>query len=362
MDEYLTALQACSPATNVVPLVSHGAIRINEMGFARGRPTEEQLSRMRHEVKKAMQTGCFGLSSGLMYMPGEYSDVDELGALSAEVSPYDRFYVSHIRSEGNPLWRPWTRRSPSPKGQYRAPCIPPEAGGFHCVGKTDEVFEKIYRARAQGLDVTFDVYPYACGCTSLGTCMPPWTFEGGTAQMLERISDRPTGNGLSAKSGRAFTAGRTPLKRSAIGIGLPSATCYTKEGEALLGRTIADICQETHQDPFEFIFDFLIQENGRVQILAAMIDQNDLDTIIAHPDAMIGSDGMNLSTVGVLSAGHPHPRTFGTHGHVLADYVRTRKIITLEDAVKKMTSNPPSGCVWSGEGLSRRELCRCHGF
>lgn len=100
------------------------------------------------------------------------------------------------------------------------------------------------------------------------------------------------------------------------------------------------ICQETHQDPFEFIFDFLIQENGRVQILAAMIDQNDLDTIIAHPDAMIGSDGMNLSTVGVLSAGHPHPRTFGTHGHVLADYVRTRKIITLEDAVKKMTSKP----------------------
>lgn len=136
MDEYLTALQACSPATNVVPLVSHGAIRINEMGFARGRPTEEQLSRMRHEVKKAMQTGCFGLSSGLMYMPGEYSDVDELGALSAEVSPYDSFYVSHIRSEGESIMEALDEAiAIAKKGNTALHVSPPEAGGFHCVGE-----------------------------------------------------------------------------------------------------------------------------------------------------------------------------------------------------------------------------------
>ena len=188
--------------------------------------------------------------------------------------------------------------------------------------------------------MTFVVYPYACGCTSLGTCMPPWTFEGGTAQMLERIKDRANRERIVREIKEGIHGWQNPIKTVGDWNRITLATCYTKEGEALLGRTIADICQETHQDPFEFIFDFLIQENGRVQILAAMIDQNDLDTIIAHPDAMIGSDGMNLSTVGVLSAGHPHPRTFGTHGHVLADYVRTRKIITLEDAVKKMTSKP----------------------
>lgn len=341
MDEYLTALQACSPATNVVPLVSHGAIRINEMGFARGRPTEEQLSRMRHEVKKAMQTGCFGLSSGLMYMPGEYSDVDELGALSAEVSPYDSFYVSHIRSEGESIMEALDEAiAIAKKGNTALHVSHLKLAGSTVWGKTDEVFEKIYRARAQGLDVTFDVYPYACGCTSLGTCMPPWTFEGGTAQMLERIKDRANRERIVREIKEGIHGWQNPIKTVGDWNRITLATCYTKEGEALLGRTIADICQETHQDPFEFIFDFLIQENGRVQILAAMIDQNDLDTIIAHPDAMIGSDGMNLSTVGVLSAGHPHPRTFGTHGHVLADYVRTRKIITLEDAVKKMTSKP----------------------
>lgn len=108
----------------------------------------------------------------------------------------------------------------------------------------------------------------------------------------------------------------------------------------MLGRTIAELSEEAKQDPFDFVFDTLVREHGRVQILCAMMDQHDVDTIISQPGAMIISDSMSLSTEGILSAGNPHPRAFGTHGYVLADYVRKRKVLTLEDAIKKMTVYP----------------------
>lgn len=341
MEEYLETVERNSPAVNVVPLVAHGAVRINEMGFDKGCPSPEQLSRMKNEVKKAMEAGCAGLSSGLMYMPGEYSDVDELAALSEEVAPYDSFYVSHIRSEGDYIFEALDEAiAIAKKGHTALHVSHLKLAGANVWGRTSDIFEKFDAARAEGLDVTFDVYPYAQGCTSLGTCMPPWTFEGGTDKMLERIQIPANRERIIREIKEGLPGWQNPIKTVGNWNRLTIATCFTEEGKSMLGRTIGELSAEAGKDPYEFVFDTLVRERGRVQILCAMMDQKDVDTIISHPDAMIISDSMSLSTEGILSAGNPHPRAFGTHGYVLADYVRKRKVLTLEDAIKKMTVYP----------------------
>lgn len=341
MEEYLNTVEQYSPAVNVVPLVAHGAIRINEMGFDKGKPSKEQLTRMRHEVKLAMEAGCAGLSSGLMYMPGEYSDIDELAALSAEVAPYDSFYVSHIRSEGDYIFEALDEAIEIAKKARTALHVSHlKLAGANVWGRTDEIFAKFDAARAEGLDVTFDMYPYAQGCTSLGTCMPPWTFEGGTEKMLERIQVPANRERIIREIKDGLPGWQDPIKTVGAWDRITVATCFTEEGKSMLGRTIAELSEESKQDPFEFVFDTLVREHGRVQILCAMMNQDDVDTIISQPGAMIISDSMSLSTEGILSSGNPHPRAFGTHGYVLADYVRKRKVLTLEDAIKKMTVYP----------------------
>ncbi|MBS6952260.1 MAG: D-aminoacylase [Enterocloster asparagiformis] len=342
MEEYLDTMDQHHPAINVVPLVSHGAIRINEMGFAKENPTERQLARMREQVRIAMEAGCAGLSSGLMYMPGEYSTVEELGELSRAVAPFDSFYVSHIRNEGDTIFEALDEAIAVAKWGGTALHISHlKLAGSGVWGKTDQVFEKIDKARREGVEVTFDVYPYACGCTSLGTCMPPWTFEGGTSNMLERIKDSGNRSRIIQEIRDGLPKWQNPVKTVGDWNRITFASADTEEGKAaLIGKTIAQVCGEMGCDPYELIFDTLIRENGRVQILPAMMDQDDVDKIVSHPDSMIGSDGMSLSTEGILSTGNPHPRAFGTHGHVLAYYVRERKLLSLGAAIRKMTSMP----------------------
>ena len=341
MEEYLETVEKASPAVNVVPLVAQGAVRINEMGFEKGHPSPEQLARMRAEVKKAMEAGCAGISSGLMYMPGEYSDVEELAALSQEVAPYDSFYVSHIRSEGDYIFEALDEAiAIAEKGGTALHVSHLKLAGANVWGRAQEVFDKFDAAKAKGLDLTFDLYPYAKACTSLGSCMPPWTFEGGTDNMLERVKVPENQKRIIQEIKEGIPGWQNPIKTAGDWSRLVIATCYTEEGKWMLGRSIAELSQEVSKDPFTFVFDTLIQERGRVQVLCAVMDQHDIDTFISHPEAMIISDSMSLSTEGILSAGNPHPRAFGTHGYVLADYVRKRGVLTLEDAVRKMTMLP----------------------
>lgn len=343
MEEYLDYLRQNPTATNVIPLVAQGAIRINEMGFSPEAPTSEQMERMKAEIKKAMDLGCVGISSGLVYMPGEFSTKDELAQLCTAVASYDSFYVSHIRSESDSLFEAIDEAIYIAKNAGTALHISHlKMSGSKVWGQTDKLFEKIENAKQQGLDVTFDSYPYSSACTSLGACMPPWAFEGGTDEMIKRIQIPEIQKRIKYDIENGIAGWQNFIKAAGTWDNITFAAVITDKGQWMLGKTIAQVAHEIGCDPYDVVFNSLVQESGRIQILVKMMLDEDVEKIISHPDAMVGSDGMSLSMEGIMSSGNPHPRAFGTHGRVLAHFVREKKLITLEEAIKKFTSKPAS--------------------
>lgn len=342
MDSYLNRMQEASPAVNVVPLLAQGVIRINEMGFSKAHPDADAMKRMKAEIAESMEAGCVGFSSGLVYMPGEYTTTEELGELCTAVAPYGGFYVTHIRNMADEIFPAIEEAIEIARlGGVPLHISHLKLSGKKMAGKTEELFALIDNAKASGMDVTFDVYPYERNCTSLSACISPWAFEGGLPCMLERIKD-PEIRAKIRKDIEEGIPGWNNFAHNAFGgfDGIHIATVRTEAGEAFVGKTVGELAREYGKDPYDMMFDILLQEEGRVQIVTNVMAEDDVAAIVSHPDAMIGSDGMSLSTEGILSSGRPHPRAFGTHGRVLAHYVRERGLVTLEDAVKKMTSMP----------------------
>ncbi len=352
MAEYLSAFDRQPPAVNVAPLAAQGAIRINEMGFSSAHPTREQMSRMKAELQKALDAGCFGLSSGLVYMPGEYSTEDELAELCSVMAGTGRFYVTHMRSESDDLFAALEEAiATAQKGGVPLHISHLKLAGAGVKGQTDRLFERLERARASGLDLTFDVYPYACGCTSLGACMPPWAFEGGTDKMLERLRDPDVRVRIRHDIENGLPGWQNFARACESFDNITIASAVTDAGQSLLGRTIASLADERGTDPYTCMYEILLQERGRVQILNKMMRDEDVDAIVAHPDSMIGSDGQSLSTEGIMSSGKPHPRAFGTRARVLARYVREKKLFSVEEAVKKMAARPAARLGLSDRGV-----------
>ena len=341
MDDYLGYLERNAPAANIVPLLAHGPIRIGEMGFTKDNPTPAQMDSMKREIVKCMEAGCVGFSSGLVYMPGEYSTTEELAELCTVVAPYGGFYVTHVRNESEGVFEAVEEAiAIASKGGVPLQISHLKLAGIDVSGNADKLLGMIDKARENGLDITFDVYPYDKGCTSLGACMPPWVFEGGVDKLLERLHDQAIRERIKNDI-RNGIKGWQNFGRAVGGWhNVTIATVFSEEGEKFLGKTIEEAAAMENKDPFTFIFDFLIQQKSRVQILTKMMLEEDIEKIIAHPLSMIGSDGMSLSTEGILGTGQPHPRAFGTRGRILGHYVREKKLISLETAVKKMTSMP----------------------
>ena len=340
-ESYIGHMKENPPAVNVVPLLAQGPIRIFEMGFSKAHPTEEQLQNMIDKTEECMKIGARGLTSGLVYLPGEYTTRQELVELCKVTAKYGGFYATHVRNEGDDVLESVDEAiSVAKEAKIHLHVSHLKSLGWRNYGKSKDLLEKIKKAQEEGLEVSFDVYPYIEGMTSLSALMPPWTFEGGVDKMLERIK---------------IDENREKIKRDIIE-GIPgwqnfAGSCkswdditivsVTKEDDAWMeGKTITEIANATNRDEFTTVFETLINENGRVQITPNMMDEEDVDRILCHPESMIGSDSMSLATEGMLAKTSTHPRAFGTHARVLSHYVRERKLISLEDGVKKLTSMP----------------------
>ncbi len=354
MDEYLGHIEKNPPAANIVPLLAHGPIRINEMGFSKEHPTAEQIENMQREIAKGMEAGCVGLSSGLVYMPGEYSTAEELAELCRAVAPYRGFYVTHIRTESSGVFEAIDEAIEIASGGGVPLHVSHlKLAGVDVSGNADKLLAVVDNARAGGLDMTFDVYPYDTGCTSLGACISPWAFEGGVEKMVERLKDQKVRDRIKNDILNGIEGWQNFAHASGGWQNITIATVFKKEGEKFLGKTIEEAAAMENKDPFTFIFDFLVEQQSRVQILVKMMKEEDIEKIISHPMSMIGSDGMSLSTEGIMSSGKPHPRAFGTRARVLARYVREKKLLSVEEAVKKMTSMPASRLRLDRRGLLR---------
>ncbi len=343
MEDYFDYVEAHPAAINTVGLIAHGVIRFNERGLEKGESNAEQMEAMKANVRASMEAGCPGMSTGLVYMPGEYTGTDELAELCKALVPYKGFYVSHIRSESDSLFSALDEAIEiAEKSGASLHVSHLKLSGPVVSGRANEVFEKFDQAIARGLDLSFDVYPYSAAMSSLSACMPPWVFEGGMDLFLERLTVPENRVRIKHDIETGIPGWQNFAKASGGLTGVTVGTVVTEKNEKYIGMTVAEIGEAQGKDPFDAMFDLLIEEKGRVQVILAMMKEEDVRSIIKHPLAMIGSDGMNASIDpdNLMSFGRQHPRAIGTNSRVLAKYVRDEQLITLEDAVRKMTSRP----------------------
>jgi N-acyl-D-amino-acid deacylase len=354
--EYLDCLDKNPPSVNIAPLLGQGVVRIAVMGFAKGIPTAAELRDMQKITDTAMAEGALGLSSGLVYLPGEYSSTEEIGELCKSIAPYQGIYCTHMRTESDGIM-----------GAIDEALRIGELGGVpvhishfkllsqNMLGKTDLVLERLARAERSGIEVSYDVYPYTAGLTSLSACLPPWVFEGGVDKMIQRLQDAAVRNRIRKEIAEGLPGWQNFVK-SAGGWGKFFVSSVRSEtNKQLEGKFITEIAELQGKDPYDAAFDLLIAENGRVQMNYYAMQESDVITFLQQPKAMIGSDAMSLSAEGILSFGKPHPRAFGTPTRLLARYVRELKALSFEEAVKKMTSLPARRLGLKQRGLLKQD-------
>ncbi len=346
MKEYLEILETKGVAYNVIPLVSHGAIRIAVKGFESGPATDTEKEEMAELAEKAMQHGAFGLSSGLIYAPGMYSDTDELIAISRPLKDFGGVFTSHIRGSSETLL-PATREIIR-VGEENGIAV--EHSHFEAFGKEnwpkiDEALRLHDEARARGVDITFDVIPYVAANTTLLAIYPPWAIEGGVGKLIERLGKKEVRGRIrrdieeTISSWPPWVPGAWPhnLVRATGWENVVIISVDSAVNKRLEGKSLAEIGREKGKAPFDVAADLTIEEQGRVMALyigvsGDMGNEEWLKKIISHPRAAICTDAI------ITGRGVPHPAAYGAFPKVLGHYSRNLKLFPMEEAIRKMTS------------------------
>jgi len=318
---------------NIAALVGHGVIRAGVMGFGEGRADADQMARMQRELIAAMQQGAIGLSTGLIYPPGSFTATEELIELTRVVGERNGFYFSHIRDEGDGLLEAVAEAIRIGRETGAAVQISHfKAAARHNWEKSARALELIQQARQEGLDVTADMYPYRAGSTILAAMLPQWVHVGGPEQTLKRLAD--------PDQRRKMT---TDMKTGGFARGIGWEDVLITESPAQTryeGRYVSELAADAGKNPYDWVFDALLET--RLDITMAMFGMSEENRRreILFPAMMIGTDGLGQAPGGPLSAGVPHPRSYGTFARVLGRYVRELKILKLEQAIHKMTGLP----------------------
>jgi len=343
-DEFFSLMEAAKPAINFATLCGHGNIRASVMGYADREPSDGEYTRMEALLADAMKAGAVGLSTGLIYPPGVYCKTDELVRLAKVVGKYGGVYASHMRSEGARVVESINEAITI----GREGGIPVQISHLKTAGpsnwhKITEIISTIEKARAEGLAVTADRYPYTASSTDLDAILPAWSYEGGAAKEVERLKDPDT---------------RAVLKEEVLkGHPVPEywnrvmiASVATEANRQLEGKTLAQSAEIRGQEPVEALFDILIEEEVRAQAIYFSMSDDNLKTFLGKDWVMVGSDSTARATSGVTRQGKPHPRGFGSFPRVLGKYVREEGLLTLSGAVRKMTAMPAEKLGLAGRG------------
>jgi N-acyl-D-amino-acid deacylase len=353
LGEYLDRLEKQGVALNVAQLVGHGTIRTAVMGYENRPPTREDLNKMKDLVAQAMEDGAFGMSTGLFYTPGGFADTEEVIELCKVVAKYGGIYTSHIRGEGDPLIEAVAEAIEiGEKANIPVQISHHKACGIENWGKVEKTLWMMEEARARGVDVTCDVYPYtACG-TDLVSLIPNWAHEGGVDKLRERLKDPKNRERVKKEMLEGLPGWESSVKQSGWG---RIKVIGWKEHKEFEGKTIAEIAELKVIDPFDLTFDLIIKKESPELVDLAM-NEEDVCTVIKHPLSMVGSDGWALAPYGVLSESKTHPRSYGTYPRILRKYVREEKVLTIENAIRKMTSLPAQKLGLRDRGILREGM------
>ncbi len=328
-------------STNVASLVGATTVRINVLGHEDRPPSPAELERMRALVDRAMRDGAIGVGSSLIYAPACFADTDELVALCEVAARHGGLYTSHIRSETDGLVEAIDEvidivKRTGVRGEiYHLK----QAGRTHW-GKLDVVLEHIEAARAAGLGVTADMYPYTAGATGLYAIMPPWVQEGGHDAWVQRLRDPAIRARVAEEMRRPAEGWENFLFSIDSPDGILLASLKNDKLKHLTGKTLGEVARMRGVTPEEAAIDLVVEDDSRVGAIYFTISEDNVKRQVQLPWMSFGSDAASLAPEGVFLRSNPHPRAYGTFARVLGHYSRDEGLMPLQEAVRRMTSFP----------------------
>ncbi len=353
--EYLQFLEKRGVSPNVASFIGATTIRENVVGLEDKKATEEQMNRMRELVRSEMEAGALGIGSSLIYAPAFYASTEELIELCKVAARYKGKYISHMRSEGSRLLEAIdeliriSREAGIPAEIYHL-----KAAGETNHAKMDRAIAKVEQARRQGLKITADMYTYPAGATGLDASMPPWVLDGGYDALFKRLDDPPT----RAKIAQAIRTPSTEWENLFLAAGSAERILLiafnNEKLKPLTGKTLAEVARMRNKDPIETIMDLVLEDRSRVGTVYFMMSEDNIRKQIKLPWVSFGSDGGSMSPEGAFLKSSTHPRAYGNFARLLGKYVRDERVISLPEAVRKLTSLPASNLGLAQRGLLRR--------
>jgi N-acyl-D-amino-acid deacylase len=354
---YFAAIERSKTAVNLLSYVGLGQVREYVMGNDERAPKTTELEQMSRLVADAMKQGAYGVSTGLIYSPNAYAKTDELVALARPASAAGGLYASHLRYDGEKL----------KEGIEEAIAIGEEARipvhvfhlkvtGAKNFGRMKEVIALVEAAQKRGVEFSADQYPYVASSTGLSQTMPPWSHEGGGAKLAERLKDPVTRAKIRQEMDDPHPTWENRLISAGTWHNVQLASIREPSYKKYEGMRIDDAAKAAGKDQYDFVFEILIANRGSVSCVWFIIDENDLKLAMKQPWVSVGSDGSALATSGPLRNGVPHPRNFGTFPRVLGKYVREEKVISLEQAVHKMSGLTATQLHIKDRGLIKNGL------
>ncbi len=353
LGEYLEYLERKGIAPNVASFVGATTVRIYVLGYADRDPTPAELQRMQQLVREAMEEGALGVGASLIYPPAFYASTEELIALARVAAAYGGMFIAHIRSEGDHLLEAVQEliRIAREAG-IRAEIYHLKAAGRTNWDKLDRVIAMIEQARADGLAITADMYTYTAAATGLSAIFPPWVYEGGHEAMIRRLHDPA----IRARLKREILAGTGDwenLYRLAGPENILLVGFKQERLQPLVGKTLAEVARMRGTDPIETAMHLIAEDNSRIEAIYFLMSEKNVRKKIALPWVSFGSDAPAPAPEGVFLRDQVHPRAYGNFARLLGKYVREERVISLEEAIRRLTSLPATNLRLHRRGFLR---------
>ncbi len=353
LGEFLDQLEARGITMNVASFVGATTLRIHEVGYDNRTATPEELARMQDLVREAMKEGALGVGSSLIYAPANFAPTEELVALAKAAGEYDGMYISHMRSESGRIFEALdelihiAREAGVPAEIYHL-----KASGKPNWDKLDEVFRRVEAARAEGLQITADMYTYPASATGLDAVIPIWTQEGGHEEWFKRLKDPALRPRIIAEMKDASD----PSNRW-VNVGPERTLLVGFKNEKLkpyIGKYLSEVAEMRGEDPVETALNLVIEDETRVDVIYFSMTEENVTKKIAQPWVAFDSDEGAYSDNEIFTRNSAHPRAYGTFARVLGKYARDEKALTLEDAIRRLTSFPVQNLKIRDRGLLKQ--------
>src|SRR6267378_1527090 len=357
LDQYFKRLERQRTGLNLGTFVGATQVREYVVGFDDRPPSASELEQMKNLVAEAMKDGALGLSTSLQYVPARFATTDEIVELAKVAHQFGGIYATHQRSEANALDESLSEVFEIARRAH----IPVEIWHLKTAyrknwGRMPEILNRIRRARARGLDITADIYPYVAGSTALSACLPPWALEGGTDRMLGRLRDANVRERLK----KEITTDSKDWENIYLGSGgaggVLIGAVVNRELEAAQGKRLSQIAEEQSKGPLDALFDLILADHGQTSAIYFMMNEDDMRAAMRAPFVSFCTESGSRATDGPLAGSKSHPRGWGSYPRILGRYVRDEHLLSLEEAVHKMTGAPATRVGLRDRGFVRQGM------